>query len=400
MDNYLAQFIKSGKYPITEDEHFALMKNAGWTSEPQGSNFDPMATDSRLGNMPEIERQRNALETLFQGAVMAGDLDRAAKLANTPDQRALLDVAYAQRINDQDRRARMDAGRQYDAPTNLVGDYKRGQEAQLARKRMEEDRQMKIRQFYGNQALQRANIAEKNADVIKTKAQADKAAKEAAILEKTGGIKLGQGQRMNPAGGVELIEGTPQYRKEADKHAKDYGALLALDTKTDNAIKKIDEILDKKNEGGFNSQFGGYNAYMTRLFPGQTQDVGAKIESLKANMKTAGLELIRAGGSIGQMTEREWPIVQDQLDRLDPKMSEEQARAAFENIKSNFLKIKQNALDTYKTEWEGTQFAKKQGVDSAGVPDAAIQYLRSNPQYRTAFDMKYGQGMAAKVLGQ
>lgn len=378
-------------------EDAAMMQEAGWfTPQRQGpvvENFDPNKANLSVltGWSQQAAKDRNALDTLFQGAVMGGDLDKATRLANTPEQRALLDVAYAQRINDQDRRARIDAGKQYDAPTNLMGDYARAQEAKLARNRMEEDRRMKIQQFYGNQALQQANIAEKNADVLKTKAQTDKANKEAAILEKTGGIKLGQGQRMTPSGGVELIEGTPQYRKEADKHAKDYGALLALDTKTDNAIKKIDEILDKKNEGGFNSQFGGYNAYLTRMFPGQTQDVGAKIESLKANMKTAGLELIRAGGSIGQMTEREWPIVQDQLDRLDPKMSEEQARDAFKNIKNNFMKIKQNALDTYKTEWGDTQFAKKSGGgdNTVTLPDGRV----------ATFPSKAAADAARKQLG-
>jgi len=137
MDNYLAQMLNGGKYPRNIEDDFALMKNAGWggnDSLPEGvTQFDPMATDSRLGNLPEVARQKNALDALFQGALLGGDLDKASQLANTPQHQAMLSAAYADRINSQDRRARMDAGKQYDAPTDRVGDFQRMQDANVAR---------------------------------------------------------------------------------------------------------------------------------------------------------------------------------------------------------------------------------------------------------------------------
>lgn len=223
-----------------------------------------------------------------------------------------------------------------------------------ARRNAEQDRLMKI-------AEMQARIAQSESATRENDAQTK-------LLGQPQKPKLGMGEQMGADGSVQMIPGTAGYLKQADKHAKDYGVMESVNTKTDNAIKKIDEILDPKAEGAFNSQFGGYNAYLTRLLPGETQDMGAKIESLKANMKTAGLDLIRQGGSIGMMTEREWPIVQDQLDKLDPRMGEKAAREAFENIRANFERIRENAKETYANEWSGTQFGKQvkpKAADSA-----------------------------------
>lgn len=220
-----------------------------------------------------------------------------------------------------------------------------------ARRNAEQDRLMKMREM--------------EARILQTESATRENDAQTKLLSQPPKPKLGMGETMGADGSVQMIPGTAGYLKQADKHAKDYGLMQAVETKTDNAIKKIDEILAPKNGGdgkelneGFQSQFGGYNAYLTRLLPGETQDIGAKIDSLKANMKTAGLELIRQGGSIGQMTEREWPIVQDQLDKLDPKMGEAAAKVAFENIRANMERIRENAKEVYATEWGGTQFGK------------------------------------------
>jgi len=173
------------------------------------------------------------------------------------------------------------------------------------------------------------------------------------------GQKLKPGERfIEGSDSVEAIPGSDLYKTQSGKHAKDYQVALSAKTNFDEASKKIDYILDEKNKGAFNSHFGGYNAYLTKHIPGATQEVGAKIESLKSDLKMAGLGLIRQGGSIGMMTEREWPIVQDMIDRIDPRMGEKAARDAFENIRTYMGRIKDNADEIYRTEWGGSQFAK------------------------------------------
>ena len=57
-------------------------------------------------------------------------------------------------------------------------------------------------------------------------------------------------------------------------------------------------------------------------FPSIDTGDAARAETLlsefKASIKKQGLELAREGGSIGQMTEKEWPIVEEMVAKIDP----------------------------------------------------------------------------------
>lgn len=145
MANFLDQLLRGGTpqrpaaYPREGniEDDFAMMADAGWFNAPQSNQavtqFDPMATDSRLGNAPQVEKEKNQLNTLFQGAIFAGDLEKAARLAVTAEQQALLGVAYGDRMSRQ-------AGQQ---PTGMA-DYGRMQQATAMQSRAEEDRRMKM----------------------------------------------------------------------------------------------------------------------------------------------------------------------------------------------------------------------------------------------------------------
>jgi len=222
---------------------------------------------------------------------------------------------------------------------------------ELGIKRAEADRQSRETDV----SERRANAAETTAAAAMRRADAAEAA--------AGKPKLKPGEKYNPEKDrVDAIPGSDVYIKQSNVHAKDYNALITMDQRTKNATAKIDEILSPEKEAAFNSNFGGYNAYLTQLKPGETQDVKAKIESLKSDLKTAGFEIIRSGGSIGQMTEREWPIVQDMIAKLDPKMGEAAARETFQTIRAYLQRINDNAKDTYNTEWSETQFFKPRAL--------------------------------------
>jgi hypothetical protein len=170
---------------------------------------------------------------------------------------------------------------------------------------------------------------------------------------------------------VKQIPGSAEYNKQSKVHGTDYNAAKTVVSKMDNAIKKVDEILKPENASGFENNFGGYNAAVSRMFSGNTATVRKDIDTLKADMKGAGLELIRAGGSIGALTEREWPMLEAQIDAIDYMLDEPAAKKAFERVKTTFERIKDQAKDTYQTTWGETQYYKPDVLKGAPPPPAA-----------------------------
>lgn len=228
----------------------------------------------------------------------------------------------------------------------------------VAREKQAADQQFKGEQADATRAAREREIEMRLADARTAREDRNALARELAA-SRGDKPKLKPGERFTADGqSVEAIPGSSEWQKQSGLHSKDYQTLLAVDTKTDQAVKKIDHILAEENRSAFEMNFGGYNAYGTRLAPGATQDMAQKIESLKSDMKAAGLELIRSGGSIGSMTQQEWPVVQDMIDRIDPRMGEKAARDTFKNVSAYLDRVRSNAKATYDTEWGSTQFSK------------------------------------------
>ena len=201
------------------------------------------------------------------------------------------------------------------------------------------------------------------------------------------GTKLEKGERWNATEQrIETVPGSKLHVAQSDKHGKDRSALVAVETKTNSAINKIDEILDPKNQAGFDANFSGmvpYGGFVTGRF---APDSRRKIESLKADMKSAGLELIRQGGSIGQITEREWPILEAMIAGISPEMTAEAAREEFTKVRAYMQRLAGNAKDAYQTEWGDTQYFKPTEKPSGGggglsaMDKQALDWANANPK--------------------
>jgi len=170
--------------------------------------------------------------------------------------------------------------------------------------------------------------------------------------------KLKQGERWNPeTGQVELVPGSALYNQRKTAHADDVSKLQGIAQQNRFATEKIDRLLNPKNKGAFNNLFGGYSAYATERLSGPTAGLRADLTSLKNNLKSAGLQLMKkGGGAIGTITEREWPILEGMIATLTPEMPEPDAERTLRNIRVFFENLTDTAQQTYNQTWNESQF--------------------------------------------
>jgi len=183
---------------------------------------------------------------------------------------------------------------------------------------------------------------------------------------------LQKGERWNAElGRVEAVEGSDIYIKQSGKHNKDYTALNAINNQRSLQLAKIDRLLAPENADAFNNLFGGYTAYASRELSGKTADLRSDLESLRNNLKAAGKKIIAGAGpgAIGQITEREWPILEGMIAELRPTMSEQGAKDKLLEIRVFLDNLANQAGEEYQTAWSQTQYAKP--VKGASEPSIA-----------------------------
>lgn len=204
------------------------------------------------------------------------------------------------------------------------------------------------------------------AEIDKLKSEAEKNRRVETANGMPVGLRLKPGEEWIPAEQkVRAVPGSDIYIAQKKKHEDDRDALKAVLSTEKLAVDKVDGLLSDKN---FPKLFG--SMYSGQLSKYIAPDAQSKLESLKSNLKTAGLQIIRSGGSIGQMTEKEWPIVEQMIDSLTNSLSEEEAAYRLQSIKAHMQRMGEMAREGYQNQWSDTQYFKP--VDTGvAQPEAA-----------------------------
>ena len=169
---------------------------------------------------------------------------------------------------------------------------------------------------------------------------------------------------------MDAVPGSDLFIAQSQKHAKDVRALGTTTSKSDEAIANINKMLDPKNDEGFKANFGGYGTTISSRQAGPAANFKGLLNTFKSNMKSAGLELMRDRGSIGSMTEKEWPIVEAEMASLDGWMTEENARNVMQSVAARVERIKDKAKEIYDDTWSQTQYhpSRKNPSGAATTP--------------------------------
>ena len=177
-----------------------------------------------------------------------------------------------------------------------------------------------------------------------------------AKLAAQSNIKLEPGQKLDDNGNIVNMPNSRIDAQQRKAHAQDAKKIETVNVSTDSTLSNIDQILDPKKSSDFDANFG-YGSSLTSKTPG-ARDVAAKIDNIKAALKSLGLEDFRVNGSIGAMTEKEWPIVQDRIAALKDNMSPEAARQTLADIKQRLSMMRNIAHDSYDNQWGASQYYK------------------------------------------
>lgn len=182
--------------------------------------------------------------------------------------------------------------------------------------------------------------------------------------------KLKPGERWNAqTQTVEAVPGSSEYIKQQGAHKKDYSTVASVQEQRKLADEKIDFLLAPENKKAFENLFGGYTEkYVTSKFSGPTAAAKTELNSLKSNLKNAGLRLIQQGGKIGAITEREWPILEGMIAELDSTLEPEAATRKLGQIKAYLARMEANAADEYETTWGNTQYYKPHKANESAAP--------------------------------
>lgn len=300
MANFLDQLIRGGTpqrpamYPREDnlEDNFALMADAGGFNAPQSNQtvtqFDPMATDSRLGNAPQVEKEKNALNALFQGAIFGGDLEKAARLAVTPEQQALLSVAYGERMD-----------RQGGGQGGQLSNYSRAQQADVARNAAEQDRQMKI--------------AEMQARIGKTNAEAALRTKQTQIagLPKPGSMIKTPETEAQKAFGVEV----------AKLDAKELDDMRNASLKAQSGIERVKQMRELADSGMYSGtlaegRVGIANFFDTLGVPFDRKKLVNSQEYMK-HAKELTLNVLKEGVGASQISNADLKFVNETVPQLE-----------------------------------------------------------------------------------
>ena len=93
-------------------------------------------------------------------------------------------------------------------------------------------------------------------------------------------------------------------------------------------------------------------------------------------MKVQGLALVRAGGGVGAITEREWPILEQMVDAIDETLGEDDAKLALGQFKDQLDATMKRVKAAYTQQYgagEGIPtFATEADAEASGHKGRAI----------------------------
>jgi hypothetical protein len=184
-------------------------------------------------------------------------------------------------------------------------------------------------------------------------------------------VKSPAGYRYTDTGDLEAIPGGPVEVKRSSMQAKEGKLLTNTESNFDRMIKEAEAIRDDKALDGA--------VGMVRIAgatPGTSAyKVKARINTLKSKTGFSVLQDMRAnsptGGALGQVSDRENQMLQENISSLDTGQSVEDFKASLNRIIDYAKESKARIRSTYDDFYGGSSATTKSPVNNGGLPDVS-----------------------------
>ena len=175
----------------------------------------------------------------------------------------------------------------------------------------------------------------------------------ATLVSETKKATTGAGKPLTPA----------QQIKRDKEMATSASAIRAQDNDIISLGGDIDKVASDPNL----SRATGISDYVWSRPGGAASQIEGQLDSIVNKLKAQGLKVLREGGGIGAITEKEWDILANQVANIDRKKGAEYVKGELEKVKLRMNEMKRNAAQRHAEQFGEEYTPSREAAPAPGA---------------------------------